>query len=80
MTGYDLCAYIRKWLYSNSLEDMSLVEVVRTDGRFNDLRHFVGLAEVFGSHLQVEALLGEYSTLRSMKTALAGKDAFIWID
>lgn len=80
VTGYDLCAHIRKWLDGNGAQGKSLCEVVLTDERFQDLRASVGLATVFWSHLQAEAVLGEQSTLRSMITALRGEDPFIWID
>merc|ERR1712048_1174530 len=78
--GYDVCFYIRRWLEGNGFEKMSLCEVVLLQPEFEDLRDQIGLAEVLWSHLQLEALLGPCSTLRSTQhtETVAGK--YIWID
>jgi hypothetical protein len=52
MTGYDLCFSLRKWLKANGHGELSVCEVILLDPRYEDLRHHVGQAVVFYSHIQ----------------------------
>jgi len=55
MTGYDLADVIRQWLHHEGHDLHSVAEVILLDARFQDLRHHVGKANVFVSHLQLES-------------------------
>lgn len=64
VTGYDICDYVREWLGREGHQERSLCEVILLDDRFADLRPFVGRANVFFSHLQLEKFLGNASCSR----------------
>jgi len=54
VVGYDVCSYLKIWQKKESLQDMSLCEIILTDDRFKELRDCVGVANVFWSHVQQE--------------------------
>merc|ERR1712217_405890 len=58
MTGYDLADFLRGWLTREDHQDLSACEVILLDKRFDDLRQYVGVANVFWSHVQMEGFIG----------------------
>lgn len=91
VVGYDLCYFIRQWLKMNNMPEYSLCEVVLTHWFFKDLKKFVGVAQLFWSHLQAEPLVsettrvsGDTTTLSAISSYLrrygAGHNLYIWID
>ena len=61
MTGYDLGDFLREWLQAEGHDALSVCEVILMDARFEDLRQYVGAANMFWSHVQVEGFVGGMS-------------------
>ena len=60
MTGYDVVAKIRAWLGEVGCEHLSVCEAVLLHEDLRALRHHVGPATVFWSHMQQEPFLGKF--------------------
>jgi len=62
VTGCDLAEYIRKWQREKHVDHLSVCEIILVEPEFQDLRQYVGIANVFWSHIQMESFLGSSST------------------
>lgn len=88
VVGYDIDECTRDWLRNNrsegyeSYEGLSICEVVLIDPRFSEIRHCVGIADVFISHMDSEPLLGEGSTTAQLFSFLSKnvESSFLWLD
>lgn len=65
LTGYDLVDFVRAWLRREGHDRLSVCEVVLIDRRFEDLRQYVGKANIFWSHLQMQDFVSK--TTHAMK-------------
>lgn len=61
MTGHDLVFYLRYWLWVTHNESRSICEVIVSDPSFQHMREYVGTANVFWSHVQLEPFAGLFS-------------------
>ena len=79
VVGYDVAEYLRTWMREQTLDHLSLCEVVLTDDRFADMRHHVGPANLFWSHSQSEPLLGSrVGGLLNMGSNEMGRDSTMY--
>jgi len=62
VTGYDLADYVRNWQREQGLTELSVCEIILVQPEFHQLRQYVGIANVFWSHIQMESFLGWGST------------------
>jgi len=76
VTGYDLADYTRKWQRSKGLEHLSVCEIILVEPDFQHLRQYVGLANVFWSHIQMESFLGMSSTYHDKNDR--NEDSTLW--
>jgi hypothetical protein len=70
ITGYDLANYLRLWLQDKGYKELSVCEVILLDANFAHLRQFIGLANVFWSHIQLEGFFGQFTTLNGEDEAM----------
>lgn len=68
VTGYDLAAYIRQWHRAKGFDNLSVCEIILLEPEFQHLRQYIGIANVFWSHIQKESFLGDVSTYHCTNT------------
>jgi len=62
VTGFDLIDYVCKWQRNKGLHQLSVCEIILMEPEFQHLRQYVGIANVYWSHIQRESFLGSFST------------------
>jgi hypothetical protein len=85
MTGYDLCAVLRHWLYRNGHAGRSVCEVVLEDPRFHAVRQHVSKATIFYSHIQSEKPLTTFEQINQTKEQFVSRlpcaeQQYWWLD
>lgn len=89
MTGYDLVSFINDWLIREGYQHLSLAEILLTEDRFAHLRQYVGIANIFWSHVDVEPVIdhckGTFVRIREARKLYKSQlppqsDQYFWVD